>query len=134
MIRWSARALVALGILHLLVLGLDARGEISGWLSLTQWTLAHWQPFADQPRELAASGAAFWSTIGSFAIPSILLGCLILHLDARGQAVPAFVGWGLLAWFAICALLVEPSGFPAGIPVAAALLAGIRRQARAGTS
>jgi hypothetical protein len=127
MVKASGLALIGLGLLHMVVLGVDALPEISGWFRLEQWTLAHWQPFASQPTALAASGAAFWSTIGSFAIPMILLGALIVELARRGQAVPGYLGWTLLGWMLLASLIVEPSGFPLGVAIALCLVIGVRR-------
>jgi hypothetical protein len=114
----------------MIVLGMDALGEVPGWLRLGQWTLAHWQPFATQPPAVAASGAAFWSTIGSFAIPTFLLGCLIVQMERQGFRVPEYLGWAILGWMVLAALIIEPSGFPVGVIVAVCLVIGIRRQYR----
>jgi hypothetical protein len=127
MVKACGWALIGLGLLHMVVLGVDALEEIPGWLRLAQWTTAHWQPFASQPPALAASGGAFWSTIGSFAVPTILLGGLIVDLARRGQHVPGHVGWTLLVWMLLASLIVEPSGFPVGAAVALGLIVGVRR-------
>jgi hypothetical protein len=128
MIRWSGIALVALGILHMIVLGIDAVAEIPGWLRLELWTAEHWQPLRTQRLEVLASNAAFWSTIGSFALPLIMTGAVVIWLDKRQLPVPTFLGWSLLAWFAVASLIIEVSGFPLGIPIATCLILGARRQ------
>lgn len=126
----SGLALVGLGILHLLVLGADALPHLRGWLRLELWTDAHWQPFAAQAHALLASNAAFWASVGSFAAPLIVLGLLVAWMARRRQAVPAFVGLTLLGWTLSCALVIELSGFPLGVIIAACLMVGIRRQHR----
>jgi hypothetical protein len=73
MIRWSGIAMVVVGILHMIVLGIDAVGEIPGWVRFELWTAEHWRPLRAQAPELLVSNAAFWSTIGSFAVPLIML-------------------------------------------------------------
>ena len=45
MIRWSGIALVAVGILHVIVLGKDALPHVPDWLRLQLWTGEHWRPF-----------------------------------------------------------------------------------------
>jgi len=128
MVKACAIALMGLSVVHMLVLGADALGHLPGWLALDLWTLDHWRPLADQPLPVALSGAAFWSTLGSFAAPAAILGGLILHMAVRGQRVPVAVGWGLLVWLMLAALVVEPSGFPAGAIVAGLLVFALHRQ------
>jgi hypothetical protein len=128
MIRWSGIAMVALGILHMIVLGIDAVAEIPGWLRLELWTAEHWQPLRIQRLEVLASNAAFWSTVGSFALPLIMIGTVVIWLDKRQLPVPAFLGWSLLAWIVVASLIIEVSGFPLGIPIATCLILGARRQ------
>lgn len=130
MIRGSGIALVAVGILHIIVLGMDALPHVPDWLHLQLWTDEHWRPFAAQRPDILASNAAFWATAGSFAVPVILLGALVIWLDRRGLPVPTFVGWALLGWFAAASLIIEASGFPLGIPIAACLILGASRRNR----
>ena len=124
MYRASVYGLIAIGIIHMLVLGADAIVEVPGWLSLNLWTFEHWGAAAGQRTELVLSGFGFWSTIGSFAIPAIVLGFLLLWLDGRGIVPPAFVGWALLGWTALSTALMLPSGFPVAVLVAAGLVLG----------
>lgn len=128
MIRWSGIALMVIGILHMVVLGIDAAAEIPGWLRLELWTVEHWQPLRTQRLEVLASNAAFWSTVGSFALPLIMIGALVVWLGGKHLPLPSFLGWSLLAWIVAASLIIEVSGFPLGIPVAICLIIGARRQ------
>ncbi|WP_192936622.1 DUF6463 family protein [Sinorhizobium medicae] len=128
MIRWSGIALMVIGILHMVVLGIDAAAEIPGWLRLELWTVEHWQPLRTQRLEVLASNAAFWSTVGSFALPLIMIGALVVWLGGKHLPLPSFLGWSLLAWIVVASLVIEVSGFPLGIPVAICLIIGARRQ------
>lgn len=128
MIKWSGIALIALSIVHMIVLGIDAATEVPGWLGLKLWTLEHWQSVVAQPHDLVVSGAAFWSTIGSFAIPVIILGCLVVWLDRQGREIPPFVGWSIAIWITVASLVIEPSGFPLGVVAAICLMIGIRKR------
>lgn len=128
MIRWSGIALMVIGILHMVVLGTDAAAEIPGWLRLELWTVEHWQPLRTQRLEVLASNAAFWSTVGSFALPLIMIGALVVWLGGKHLPLPSFLGWSLLAWIVVASLIIEVSGFPLGIPVAICLIIGARRQ------
>jgi hypothetical protein len=128
MVKACAIALIALSGVHMLVLGADALAYVPGWVRLDLWTLAHWTPLAHQPSEIALSGAAFWSTLGSFAVPAAILGGLILHMAMHGQRVPVAIGWALFAWLIAASAVVEPSGFPAGVAIAGLLLVALYRQ------
>lgn len=132
MVKWSAIALVMLGVIHLLVLGIDVPTEFPHWLGLNLWTFDHWQPLRAQPVDLALSGGVFWATVGSFAVPLLILGSLILWLDRRGAPIPVFVGWTLVGWATLTTLLMPPSGFPVGLLVTLCLAVGLhRRKAKA---
>lgn len=127
MYRASCRALIGLGVLHLLVLGLDAASYAPGWLSGALWTFEHWLPVADQSDALARSGFAFWSTFGSFALPTIAIGYLLLWLDDCAIEPPRAVLVGLTAWAVVGTALMPPSGLPLAILIAIGLLRGRRR-------
>lgn len=132
MLKWSAVALIVLSIVHMLVLGYDLPAELPDWLSLNLWTFEHWQPVRSQNVDLALSNAVFWSTVGSFAVPLVLLAALILWLDARGLPIPAFVGWSLAAWTLLATALMLPSGFPVGLIIAVCLAVGLQRRTTSG--
>lgn len=131
MVRFAAVSMIVLGVVHMFVLGVDLPGEMPRWFNLNLWTFDHWQPVRDQDVDLALSNAVFWATMGSFALPIMLLGVLILWLDKRGLPIPPFVGWAMVGWFAIMTLLMPPSGFPVGLAVALLLATGLTRRARA---
>jgi hypothetical protein len=127
MLKFSIYGVIGLGIIHLLVLGADALVQAPGWLTGALWTWDHWGPLANQRSDLVLSGFAFWSTVGSFAVPTIVLGLLILWMTRRGIAVPRFVGLTLLVWGTVAALIMLPSGFPLFALVAIALCVGTRQ-------
>lgn len=128
MIRWSALAMMALSVVHLAILGIDASTYASGWAGLDLWSTEHLLPLADQSPAMVASNAAFWMTIGSMAVPAFLLGYLIYRLDRRGVAIPVEIGWTFLVWQIACALIMQPSGFIASVLIAASLAVGLHRQ------
>ncbi|MDX0413682.1 hypothetical protein GOC91_27115 [Sinorhizobium medicae] len=97
-------------------------------MRLELWTVEHWQPLRTQRLEVLASNAAFWSTVGSFALPLIMIGALVVWLGGKHLPLPSFLGWSLLAWIVVASLIIEVSGFPLGIPVAICLIIGARRQ------
>jgi hypothetical protein len=128
MVKWACLALVAISVLHILVLGVDALHALPGWLRLDLWTFDHWLPLASQPVELALSGGAFWSSVGSFAVPAMLLAGLLFWLDRKRMPIPAFVGWGLVAWTLAASLIMAPSGFPIAFIIALILAVGLQRR------
>jgi len=132
MIRWSGIALIAISILHIVILGIDAAPAVPAWLRFDLWTLEHCRPTPEQSPGMLAHGVRFWGKLGSFAAPTMILGALVVWLDRRGQTPPAFVAWALLAWSALATLVIEPSGFPLGILAALCLLVGIARSRKRG--
>ncbi len=126
-VQRAALALVALSVVHLIVLGIDAASYVSGWIGLELWTAEHWWPLREQSRALVESGAAFWSTLGSFAVPTIVLCLLVRHLARSGIPVPAFVGWSMAGWMLVGTIVLEPSGLPVGLGIAIWLWTGLRR-------
>jgi hypothetical protein len=132
MVKWSSMGLIALGIIHMLVLGSDIPAELPNWLEFNLWTFEHWQAMRAQPTDLALSGGVFWATVGSFAPLLLILGALLLWLDRRGLPIPAFVGWALAAWALVGTLLMPPSGFPVAVAICLALGLAVRARARKG--
>ncbi|MBT1156058.1 hypothetical protein J1C56_10680 [Aminobacter anthyllidis] len=130
MVKWSAVALIALGIIHLLVLGADIPAELLNWSSLNMWTWDHWAPLRAQPLDLALSGGVFWQSIGSLAVPLLILGALIFWLDRHGLPIPVFVGWGLVVWTAILTAIMPPSGLPVVLIVSIVLTVGLQARAK----
>lgn len=126
MLKYSIYGLTAVGIAHLFVLGGDALIQAPGWLGGALWTRDHWGPPADQRPGPILSGFAFWSTVGSFAIPLIVLGLLLLWMTRRGIVVPRFVGLALLGWGTAATLIMLPSGFPPLVLVLIGLCFGVR--------
>lgn len=132
MLKWAGWTMIGISLLHLVVLGMDAVPLLPEWLSGRLWTLEHWQPMPTQSAAMAANGAVFHATLGSFALPMLVFGALVLWMDRRGLVPPAFLGWGLGAWALLAGLVMAPSGYPLGlIPAALLVLAARRRRARA---
>ena len=129
MLKWAGYLMIGMGLLHMLVLGIDALPMLPSWLTGSLWTLEHWQPVMTQSPELVTSGAVFHSTLGSFALPMIVFGFLVLWMDRRGLVPPAFVGWGIGAWALLAGLVMEPGGYPLGLVPAVLLVLAARRVA-----
>ena len=131
MLRLAGYTMIAIGLLHIAVLGMDALPLLGGWASGALWTTAHWQPVVDQAHDMVVNNAAFHATVGSFAGPVIVLGAMVLWMDRCAMTPPAFLGWGLGAWALLASLIMEPSGYPLGLIPAVLLILEARRRAAA---
>ncbi|HEX6359353.1 hypothetical protein [Actinophytocola sp.] len=103
--------MLVLGGGHLALLTFFAWEDIAGWADRGMWAAVPLALADDGP---VRNDVTFWAGPGSFAVPLILLGCLIWHLAGRGVAVPAGIGWGVGAWCALGGVLLVPSPFFAG--------------------
>ncbi len=65
------------------------------------------EPSAEQ----LALSEAFWFSPGSFGVPLLLLGSLVIWLVRRGERVPGWLGSGVVAWAVLLGLL---GGFDTG--------------------
>ena len=126
MLKWAGWTMIGMSVLHLIVLGMDAIALLPAWLSGHLWTLEHWQPVMTQSPDMAANGAVFHATLGSFALPMLVFGALVLWMDRRGIVPPAGVGWGIGAWALLAGLVMEPSGYPLGLIPAVLLVLAAR--------
>ncbi|MBN6054775.1 hypothetical protein JYK22_22750, partial [Nonomuraea sp. RK-328] len=115
LLRWASGIMLVLGVGHLSLLAMSSWKDVTGWVDRGIW--------AAVPLELSAgartaaslqNAVTFWGGPGSFAVPLILLGCLIWHLAGRGVAVPAWIGWALAAWCVLGGVLLVPSPYFAG--------------------
>jgi hypothetical protein len=113
LLRWAAAIMLVLGIGHLLVAALIDGARMSGWLRDGLWATVPLIP--EHTVEELATVAAFWGGFASFAVPLVLLGCLVWHLAGRGVPVPAWVGWGLSVWCAFGGIVLVPSPFFLGV-------------------
>ena len=79
--------------------------------------------------EALQNAVVFWASIGSFAIPSILLGVLQWTLAGRSITPGSWLGWAVIVWFALLTLLLVPSPGILGV-IAGILFLVATRQAR----
>jgi hypothetical protein len=54
---------------------------------------------------------AYWYSVGSFGVPLLLLGALVIWLTRRGERVPVWLGCGVISWAVLIGLL---GGFDSG--------------------
>lgn len=103
------------------------------WSSWGDWLTGRLHgPAAIEDPANADSLLLFWALPGSFTVPLILLGLLLVRMARTGQEVPRYVPWTLAAWVLVGGWILVPSGFPLGlVPATLLLLAHRARPARA---
>ncbi|MDT3395885.1 DUF6463 family protein [Streptomyces sp. B1866] len=119
---WAGRSLILLSVAHLVGMGAQNTASLDEWFGGGLWGLSR-QEFVHPD----GAAGAFWLVVASFAVPLLLLGALVTHLARRGVVVPQSIGWGLAAWCAAGAAILEPAPLLLGLVPAALLIRDARR-------
>lgn len=119
---WAGWLIVVVAALHLVFFLILSLEFVPDWASG-----ALWMPVStDEP--MPQGQAYFWQLVGSFAVPSLLLGLLLVRFAKEGRALPAYVTWTVAGWALVCSLILLPSGLPALLVASVLLvLARLRR-------
>lgn len=125
-LRWASGIMIVLGAGHLSLLTLFSLDSITGWADRGLWAAVPLDLTDTGTTESLRNDVTFWAGPGSFAVPLILLGCLIWHLAGRGVAVPAGFGWAVAVWSAVGGVLLVPSPYFAGVIAGALVIAAAR--------
>lgn len=131
LLRWAAGIMILLSVGHIIVIPLlTGSARIVGWFESGLWAAV---PLLGSLSSTEAAGSAltYWSSLGGFAIPLLLLGVYAWQLAARGGRLPEWMGWALAAWCLLAGIILVPSPFFAGT-VAGALIIVAARLGRAG--
>lgn len=128
----AGTSMIVLALLHLGVLGWDALAYLPDWMDGRLWTLEHWKAPAVMRAELVRINYAFWTTLGSFALPCVAMGLVLREIGRRGLPVPPGAAWVFFAWSATASAVMEPAGFPLAFIPACLMFASSRRLPRAG--
>ncbi|MEU1428531.1 DUF6463 family protein [Nocardia sp. NPDC005746] len=118
MIEWAGRVLAVVGGGHLTVGLLISSAHFGDWFTLRLW--GHWW-------EDTGPANAFWANPAGFGLPLLLVGLLVVWMARHAIVPPIFLAWTVLAWGALCAVIVEPTPGPVVVITAVLLLRGIRR-------
>lgn len=106
---------MVVGVIHTLAALWD---RLSTWADIL--SRGPWETISlDVTTDNRVYSEAFWYSPGSFGIPLLLFGGLVLWTVRRGARVPAPLGWGMTAWGAVMSALLPAS------PAWALLLAGV---------
>lgn len=125
MIKWAGRLIVFIGVGHMLsALVLTAPHHAGAWFSGAVWN--------EDLAAMSSANGAYWLTFGSFGIPQIVIGLMVLWLDRRGIVPPSFIAWTLAGSAVLGGVIFGPSPWPVDLLSAGLLLAGARRAARDG--
>ncbi|MGK5631729.1 DUF6463 family protein [Streptomyces sp. URMC 123] len=133
LLRWASGIMLVLGGGHLFLVALAAWGVITGWVDRGVWAavpLALSGGAAEPTVSSLQNKLTFWSGPGGFAVPLMLLGCLVWRLAGRGVPVPAGIGWGVAAWCLVGGALLVPSPFFAGAVAGVLIVVAARAESR----
>ncbi|WP_051177868.1 DUF6463 family protein [Nocardia concava] len=119
---WAGRSIIAIGVLHTAYFLPVTKPSWSDWFS------GSLSRGGDRPSD-AQSLADFWALPGSFVVPLIALGALIIKSGREDREIPRSVGISLGIWSAANFALLFPSGFVLGL-IPAGLLVAARRTRR----
>ncbi|MDD1541164.1 MULTISPECIES: hypothetical protein [Bradyrhizobium] len=126
--RIGSALLITLGVGHLILMIIFRGPKMLDWVTQGLWAAVPLK--GTQPSiESLQNAVVFWASIGSFAIPSMLLGVLQWTLAGRGITPGAWLGWTVTIWFALLTLLLVPSPGILGV-IAGILFLVATRQAR----
>lgn len=126
LLRWAGGIMITLGVGHLVVLARTAGEHFGAWVDRGMWAAV---PFLDREAASFQDSVTFWAGPGGFAVPLVLLGCLVWRLAQRDGAVPAGIGWALATWCVLNGSLLGPSPFFAGIVPGALIVLAARKAA-----
>ncbi|WP_330228965.1 DUF6463 family protein [Nocardia sp. NBC_00508] len=122
MIKWAGRLFVFLGFGHTAAsYVLTAPEHADSWFSAELW-----KP-EEGVTEMSPAMASFWLTAGSFGVPLMVLGMVVLWLDRRGIVPPLFIAWTLGIWSVVAAVTLEPAPWALAWVAVGLLAAGVRR-------
>ncbi|MFE6236668.1 DUF6463 family protein [Cellulosimicrobium sp. NPDC057862] len=124
--RVAAGTLVTLGTGHLVIVSVVGRDRLAAWVDTGLWAAVPLFPGARPSTATLNDQVAFWSGVGSFAVPLVVLGGLVWWLASRSLVPPEAVGWGLVAWFALGAVVLVPSPMIVGALAGALLVVAAR--------
>ncbi|MGX7827910.1 DUF6463 family protein [Actinokineospora sp. 24-640] len=124
MIKWAGWLIALYGAAHTLgSLTVEGAARHAGaWFSGELW--------ADDFADMSAANSAYWLSLGSFGVPLILIGAIVLWLDRRGITPPPFIAWTLGIATIVDAVILLPTPWPILLLANVLLLAGARRAAR----
>lgn len=125
MITWAGRLLILLGAGHTLgALALTSASHAGSWFGGRLWR-------ADEGiLDMSSPMAAFWLTTGSFGVPLVVVGMLVLWLDRQGLTPPPFIAWTLGTWSVIAGVIMEPAPWIIAWVAIALLATGTHRTSR----
>lgn len=115
-LRAAGTMLAVIGIGHG-ALGLYvSRRQYAAWARRGWWSTVPLTSSGPDGRERGVDGlrdqAAYWAGIGSFAVPTAVLGGLLWYLADADVAVPRWVGWAIAGWSAAAGVILAPAPWP----------------------
>ncbi len=133
--RIAAAIMMVLGAGHfmtLVVFGEGASAAMLQWVDEGLWAAV---PVTLEPALTTAAlenEVTFWAGLGSFSVPLTVLGGLLWALSSRSSSAPQWVGWTMIAWFAVNTVLLVPSPSVLGVIAGVLLVLSARGVAPSG--
>jgi hypothetical protein len=125
--RIGAALLIMLGVGHLILITIFQGSKMLDWVAHGLWAAVPLRVGTQPSVEVLQNAVVFWASVGSFAIPSILLGVFQWTLAGRGVTTGAWLGWAVIIWFALLSLLLVPSPGILGVVAGISFLIATRR-------
>ena len=124
MIKWAGWLMALYGAAHTLgALTVEGAALHAGaWFSGQLW--------GEDLAAMSPANSAYWLSLGSFGVPLVLIGAVVLWLDRRGITPPPFIAWTLGILTAVDAVINLPSPWPVLLLANVLLLVGTRRAGR----
>lgn len=99
---------VGMGVVHLAVAPLDVDGLWSQVIDEGVWNTFTLEPDRSVLSEVKRS-EALWATVASWAAPVLVFGGYVVWSTYQGHRVPEWLGWIVLTWGLLFAILVPVS-------------------------
>ncbi|MGW0531185.1 DUF6463 family protein [Streptomyces sp. NPDC003032] len=124
MIKWAGRLIVFYGAAHTIgALTVEGAADHAGaWFGGKLWH--------DELSAMGPANSAYWLSLGSFGVPLVVVGLMVLWLERRGITPPSFIAWTLGLWTVADAVILLLTPWPVLLVASGLLLAGARRAAR----
>ncbi|MGV9881479.1 DUF6463 family protein [Streptomyces sp. NPDC003006] len=124
MIKWAGRLIVFYGAAHTIgALTVEGAADHAGaWFGGELWH--------DELSAMGPASSAYWLSLGSFGVPLVVVGLMVLWLERRGITPPSFIAWTLGLWTVADAVILLLTPWPVLLVASGLLLAGARRAAR----
>jgi hypothetical protein len=115
LVRAASLIILTIGVGHLAITTVVSVPQLRAWLASGLWAAVPFLQAGAPTVESLRSEVAYWSGLGGFAVPVILIALMLWWVDGQGLRVPAWVGWAIAGWSVIGTVLLVPSPWALGV-------------------